>query len=89
MIINNEETLKHKKYEQVRKEGWGIIAGSSKAYDKSIISLSTISLGFIFAVTKNSTGRIACKGFLIFILVLLILGILSSVLSSWLTLKDL
>lgn len=80
---NPQQCLKHKKCENVKKEGWDIILGSSLAYDKSLISLSTVSLGFIFAISKEPNQGIGCKGFLIFILVLLILTILCSLLSFW------
>lgn len=80
---SNEQNLKYKKYLNVRKEGWDIIVGSSLAYDKSIISLSTVSLGFIFAISKKSDSMTGCNVFLIFILILLILTIACSLLSFW------
>lgn len=67
----------------MRKEGWDICISSSIEYDKSLIFLSTATLGFIFGVTKIVGVHGACTPFLIFILVLLLLSILSSLLSFW------
>lgn len=78
-----EQSFKYKNCENIRKEGWDIIVGSSLAYDKSIISLSTVALGFIFAVSKYPESQVGCKAFLIFILILLILTVTSSLLSFW------
>ena len=44
-------------YERARTEGWEMIIGSSLAYDKSIISLSTATLGFIFALSTKYSSR--------------------------------
>lgn len=79
-----EHRFKYERCQNVKKEGWDIIVGSSLAYDKSIISLSTVSLGFIFAISKNPDSAGGCKTFLVFILILLILTIMCSLLSFWL-----
>lgn len=80
---SGDQSLKYKKCENVRKEGWDIIVGSSLAYDKSIISLSTVALGFIFAVSKGNPVATGCKAFLVFILILLILTVVCSLSSFW------
>lgn len=73
-------------YYKLREEGWSYLMNSSLAYDKALITLSTLALGFIYAIINTSifasldpTG----KSVLILILVLLLLCISISLLSFW------
>lgn len=86
MVSKAEKTEKDEfniiTYERARTEGWELLIGASLAYDKSIISLSTATLGFIFAVSTKE-HIIKCRPLFILILIFLILTILISLLSFW------
>lgn len=54
---------------------------ASKLYDKAILSLSTASLGFIFALVQWKNNTLSCKCLLILIWILLILAMATTILS--------
>jgi hypothetical protein len=82
-MFTTDKRAKDIMYEHTRTEGWEMIIGSSLAYDKSIISLSTASLGFILAVSSTKDHITKCEPLFVLILTFLILTILISLLSFW------